>query len=562
MAVPGKKVNPETSETPGRRSSRIAIAIPITISGKDAAGNAFKEKSRTTVINKHGAKISTYHHLALGTIIKVENQLLGRSAQATVVWFGDRHSPRAPLEIGIRLAEAQNIWGIELPPEDWQEGPPVGPGGQRLEEAFAQQGRASAPPSTGASPLAPAETPAASARKAAAISEPSPAKLDKQTESAVEERIRVLGERLAELSDEVGSGESATQREEETRKRVQEQAATVDQAIKERIEKIREQVRAEVESAGAEARRQQLASLSDSLAQELQSKVAALIGSLQKQLETAIQTSQEKATLEVQQKIERFARDSLDGAVQELRKTAEEAGQAIVGELKASRQAVLDESKKLLGTISKEAMDSFTKEAGTFEKEYPVQLLRTLKEYQDQMTHELEMHLHKALEKQRQAVLKQVQKVGEESAERAVAQVKAGCDQVIKTRAEASSKALADAWQDRAAEQSRVALEDLRKETKGLLDHFRGQLQQAAGGVQEQSVKTATAKLQEVTDKLLDESAALLRKQADENMDLAADQLNEARARVVAQAEETLTRPAGKPSSPPSKPTSGRSGQT
>jgi hypothetical protein len=555
MVVSGKKDDLETSEAAGRRSTRISIAIPITISGKDAAGNAFKEKSRTIIINKQGAKISTFHHLTLGTEIKVENQLLGRSAQATVVWIGDRRSPRSPLEVGIQLGGAENIWGIELPPEDWQEGPRIGPGGQRLKEAFARQGRTGPPTATGGPPPA-------SPQKAAAAPKAWPPKSAKQAEAVFEERIRILEERLAKLSEQVASGESAAQREEETRKRVQEQAAALDRAFKEHVEEVRGRVRAEIESAGVEARRQQLASLSDSLAEELQSKSAPLVNRLQKQLETAIRTSQDKATLEAQQKIAKLAKDFLDGAVRDLRKTAEETCRAVERELKVSRQAVLDESKKRLETISKGAMDSFTKEAGVFEKEYPVQLLRTLKEYQDQMVHEIEAHLHKALENQRQAVLKQVQKVGEESAARAVAEVKAACDQVIKTRAEASSKALTDAWQDRVGEQSRATLETLREEAKGLLGNFRGQVKEAAGGAQEQSVKAATAKLQEVTDKLLDESAALLRKQADENMDLIADQLNEARARVVTQAEETLRRTAAKPSSPAPRRTAGKSGQS
>jgi len=193
---------PEAPEAAGRRSSRIAIAIPITLSGKDEAGNAFKEKSRTIVINKHGAKISTFHHLALGADVTVENQLLGRSAKATVVWFGDRRSPRAPMEIGIRLEEAQNLWGIELPPEDWQEGPPIGPGGQKLEKAFAQKARPSAS-------LTAEGWPGAAARMPAAAGAP-PAKLEKRAEAALEERVRVLEEHLARLSEQVAPGTSGS----------------------------------------------------------------------------------------------------------------------------------------------------------------------------------------------------------------------------------------------------------------------------------------------------------------------------------------------------------------
>ena len=47
----------ESDGAASRRSTRLAIAIPIAFSGKDAAGNAFKENTRTIVVNKHGAKI-------------------------------------------------------------------------------------------------------------------------------------------------------------------------------------------------------------------------------------------------------------------------------------------------------------------------------------------------------------------------------------------------------------------------------------------------------------------------------------------------------------------------
>ena len=133
MAVPTKGEKVETQGAAGRRSTRLSISIPITISGKDAAGHTFKENTRTLIINKHGAKVATAHQLSLGAEITVENRALGRTAKGNVVWLGDKFSAKELYEIGVQLSEAQNVWGIEFPPDDWQEGPPIGPGGQRLE---------------------------------------------------------------------------------------------------------------------------------------------------------------------------------------------------------------------------------------------------------------------------------------------------------------------------------------------------------------------------------------------------------------------------------------------
>ena len=553
MTVPGNKGNPDTAETAGRRSTRISIAIPLTISGEDAAGIKFKEKSRTIIINKHGAKMSTYHNLTLGADLTVENQLLGRSAQATVVWLGDKRTPRGPMEIGIQLSEAQNLWGIELPPEDWQEGPPIGPGGQRLEEVFDRRTRAGVLPASAGPAASVARPPAAPPQRTAEAGEAPPAGLD--------DRVRTLEERLAGLSGQPASGASggiaasAAQRGEETLrsldKRVDEVVGLFEAYRSElgslvaRADEIRKNTQGEAETARIR--------IQSATAGTLEKTVSELREKIRLEIDAAIQASHEKSEKEARLRFKKLAQESLDGAVQELQKSTEESRGALTARLNSSSQAILDESKKSLREIMREAMESFDKETKTIERDYPAQILQKLKGYQDQRIHELETHLHQALEKQRQAVLKQVQKVGEESAQRAVAQVSAACDQVIKTQA--------DAVKTRLAEQSKGAVEQTRKEFEDLLGRFRQQLQQSVSGIQEQCQKAATANLQEVTDKLLDEAAAMLRKQADENMELSAEQLSEARARAVSQAEAALRRTGPKPAVPPPKRLASKPGQ-
>jgi hypothetical protein len=55
--------------------------------------------------------------LELGTRVTIHVQLTGKSAGGRVVLA----SRESPLEIGIGLDQPQNIWGISLPPADWQE---------------------------------------------------------------------------------------------------------------------------------------------------------------------------------------------------------------------------------------------------------------------------------------------------------------------------------------------------------------------------------------------------------------------------------------------------------
>jgi uncharacterized protein YdhG (YjbR/CyaY superfamily) len=56
----------------------------------------------------------------VGNLIVIENPLLGRSAKARVNRVCDRHFVEDPYEVCVELLEAQNVWGIRHPPEDWQ----------------------------------------------------------------------------------------------------------------------------------------------------------------------------------------------------------------------------------------------------------------------------------------------------------------------------------------------------------------------------------------------------------------------------------------------------------
>jgi polyhydroxyalkanoate synthesis regulator phasin len=113
-----------------RRSTRLSISIPVVISGVDADGNVFNEGVRTLIVNKHGGKVAATHHLSMGSEILIENRALGVVAKATVAWLGGKRYPGDLHHVGLQLLEAQNVWGIVFPPDDWsleswEEAPPA-----------------------------------------------------------------------------------------------------------------------------------------------------------------------------------------------------------------------------------------------------------------------------------------------------------------------------------------------------------------------------------------------------------------------------------------------------
>ncbi len=200
-----------SSEAGNRRSTRIQISVPVIITGIDASGRPFKESTRTLVINQHGGKIATFHQLDLGTEITIENRRLGLTARAGVVWLGERRSLKEPAQIGIQLFEAQNIWGVEFTPEDWQK---IQPSRVELKPtaSIGEQAEKSASGDIMATKVSPSEAPATESgvqppvgAKATASSDAAPAMA-----ASAEARLKDFEDRLRALAEHVGAEAEAT----------------------------------------------------------------------------------------------------------------------------------------------------------------------------------------------------------------------------------------------------------------------------------------------------------------------------------------------------------------
>ena len=144
-----------------RRSKRVSLAMPVVLRGADSSGVEFEECTRTVVVSKHGAKIRTVQSLALGAVISIENRSMGLAANATVVSVGPRQFPGEPVEIGVQLNQAGNVWGIIFPPDDWETGPALAVEDEE-EVSIAKPGEvATAEAAAASSAQSPAQTPPA-----------------------------------------------------------------------------------------------------------------------------------------------------------------------------------------------------------------------------------------------------------------------------------------------------------------------------------------------------------------------------------------------------------------
>jgi len=97
-----------------RRSTRVPLKVVIAI--EDGAEGRTCE-GETIVVNLHGALMATAIGLTTGMGISIHVHLTDKRAAARVVYV----DPRNPLHCGIELDEPQNIWGVPLLPDDWEE---------------------------------------------------------------------------------------------------------------------------------------------------------------------------------------------------------------------------------------------------------------------------------------------------------------------------------------------------------------------------------------------------------------------------------------------------------
>src|SRR6202007_1362418 len=110
--------------TQKRRSTRIVQAVPITVSGVDALGQPFKERTTTVMVNCHGCKYQSKHYVPKNSVVtleipRMEPAFPPRIIKGHVVWVQRPRTVRELFQIGLEFETAGNVWGIAFPPEDW-----------------------------------------------------------------------------------------------------------------------------------------------------------------------------------------------------------------------------------------------------------------------------------------------------------------------------------------------------------------------------------------------------------------------------------------------------------
>ena len=107
-----------------RRSTRIVHAVPLAVSGEDALGQPFKERTATLIVSCHGCRYQSKHYVPRNGWVELEVQHPdaghpARHVRARVSWIQRPRTVRELFQVGVEIAVPGNVWGVAFPPDDW-----------------------------------------------------------------------------------------------------------------------------------------------------------------------------------------------------------------------------------------------------------------------------------------------------------------------------------------------------------------------------------------------------------------------------------------------------------
>jgi hypothetical protein len=495
------------SAADGRRSTRLPISLPIVIHGKDAQQEAFRESTHTLIVNQHGAKLATTHQLLLGAEVLIENTTLGSVAKANVVWVSPKYSPHGRNEVGVQLVEAQNIWGIEFPPNDWTTK-------GKDQEAPAAEAAPAPPPA--AAKIPPPSTPPASPASEAGTT-PFPQELHESMESYA----RQFRQRLDEVVQQVGR-QSEMDLRERAAAAIGQELAPIEQhvlASSERLSTLKAEVR-DFEARLAESQRNWYAAQENVppplSPEQIREKIEAdAVPALQMIAESAIAAARERLQAQLQA----------------------DAGQALAAwrsNLQVERDGLVEEARQQIVMALTSAVEELDRERDAgFDG-----MKRRIQEHQENAALQFQTQFLRTVEDQSESLQALLDKTSAEIAERQANLLQTQLDALLVNRldqaqrqAQSVGKDLQTSFEDglrAAGEKSSRGLqahlqEIADKTAASSSDQVRKQLEESANAAADKSLEVWQSRLQEIANQTVASSSDRIRAQVEASANAAAD---------------------------------------
>ena len=328
-----------------RRSTRIVQAIPVTVTGVDALGQPFKERTTTVMVNCHGCKYQSKHYVPKNSVVSLdiprpEAGLPHRTLSGRVIWVQRPRAVRELFQIGVEFDIAGNVWGIAFPPDDWfpvpGEEPPAAAAPDKAPApelrptpvesktpASAASAYEHAPESSAAAPMPPVPPAAHGEGKIHLMPEPTPSPESQAT----------LARQMAKIASDVKEGlDKSLRRDAQT-------------AINEEMTVVRQQLDAQLHEAVERAIKVSMDRVSESsvrkVVQQAAEQTAKIVDEARRATEASAGQLDEKIRQAVQQAVSHAAADAAEqaaaqAATQNLKQTVEDAVARIVAEREAT----------------------------------------------------------------------------------------------------------------------------------------------------------------------------------------------------------------------------------
>jgi hypothetical protein len=108
-----------------RRSTRVERTVPMVIVGQTKLGLSFEERTAAVSVNLHGCRYPSRHDYSVGSwvglqVLEPNGDHHSQVMRAQVRSIHPPMSPRELYQIGVELEAPANVWGVTVPPDDWQ----------------------------------------------------------------------------------------------------------------------------------------------------------------------------------------------------------------------------------------------------------------------------------------------------------------------------------------------------------------------------------------------------------------------------------------------------------
>ena len=523
---------PEIPGVVGRRSARLSIIVPITVHGTDAAGQSFKENTWTISVNKQGGRIATFHRLAVDDQVLIENPLLGRAARGRVNRICEKRFAEDPFEVCVELLEAQNVWGVRLPPEDWEK--------ERQSVLEGRKGlspQAEPPPPATSAALPEDETKIGTAHLA-----PGGLPVEAGEQTGGLSQFNVAVHALTRLAGEAAAPSTQTADPRQESGPAQAPVVPAESSSLAAFESLQKTIHE------AQSLREELNALLDRLqnaggeAQNILSRAGTVSEEIQSQIEGARRSNEVSLRQSLEAMRREMQADALDAGTQARKICKEESGTAVkaisvcvdsavdllnrAGDEAAARLQGARQTLELSLKKAEESLPHLASESASYREHLRAALVET----QSQQLKEMERGIQATVEGLLESLRERIESTAEETAARLAAEVRNGADRALQELPERFSKSVEMAvfvvkeWE----QQTRTELE---AHAHRLLEAFEKRLDASSPAAQKRQHSEAEA-FKSMLHNFLDHAEAL------------SAESTQAKAAARVESTEALSRPA------------------